>query len=61
MDKERKRKMDHIIELIKKNERLFLEHAGDLTNAEADPEGINACSALQGAAEEEFSASERQF
>lgn len=53
--------MDHIIELIKKNERLFLEHAGDLTNAEADPEGINACSALQGAAEEEFSASERQF
>ena len=54
-------KIDHIVELIKRNEKLFLENAGKLSDEEVEQEDIDEYFAIQGAAEEQLNAFERQF
>lgn len=53
--------MDNIIELIKKSERLFLENAEALYDEEVEQEDIDEYLSIQGAAEEELQAFEKQF
>ena len=43
--------MDRIIELMKENERLFLEHAEELTDEELEQEDIDEYLAIRGATE----------
>jgi len=60
-DKETRNRMDSIVELIKKNEKLFLENAEELNDEEIEQEDVDAYYAIQGATEEELDAFERQF
>lgn len=53
--------MDNIIELIKKNEQLFLEHAEELDDEEIEQEYLDEYLAIQGVTEEELNAFEDQF
>lgn len=53
--------MDNIIELIKKNEQLFLEHAEELDEEEIDPEDLDEYLTIKGVTEEELNAFEYQF
>ena len=53
--------MNNIVELIKRNERLFFENAGELNDEELAQEDIDEYFAIQGATEEQLSAFEQQF
>ncbi len=53
--------MDDIIELIKRNERLFLENAAELNDEEIEQEDIDECFAIQGVTEDELKAFENRF
>lgn len=53
--------MDCIIELIKKNEQLFFENLGALTDEEIEQEDIDEYLAIQGVTENELCAFENQF
>lgn len=53
--------MNNIVELIKRNERLFFENAGELNDEELAQEDIDEYFAIQGATEEQLSALEQQF
>ncbi len=53
--------MDDIIELIKRNERLFLENAAELNDEEIEQEDIDEYFAIQGVTEDELKAFENQF
>lgn len=53
--------MNNIVELIKTNERLFFENAGELNDEELEQEDIDEYFAIQGATEEQLSAFEQQF
>lgn len=53
--------MDNIIELIKKNEQLFLEHAEELDDEEIEQEDLDEYLAIRGVTEEELNAFEDQF
>ncbi|MBC1340254.1 SMI1/KNR4 family protein [Listeria welshimeri] len=53
--------MNNIIELVKKNEQLFLKNAEELNGEELEQEDIDAYLAIQGATEEELAAFEHQF
>lgn len=53
--------MDRIIELMKENERLFLEHAEELTDEELEQEDIDEYLAIRGATERELEDFENQF
>ncbi len=53
--------MDTIIELIKRNEQLFLENAEELNDEEVEQEDIDEYFAIQGATEEQLNAFEQQF
>ncbi len=53
--------MNGIVELIKKNEQLFLENAEELNDEELEQEDLDEYLALQGVTEEELNAFENQF
>ena len=53
--------MDDIIELIKRNERLFLENAAELNDEEIEQADIDEYFAIQGVTEDELKAFENQF
>ena len=53
--------MDDIIELIKRNERLFLENAAELNDEEIEQEDIDEYFAIQGVTEDELKAFENRF
>lgn len=53
--------MNHIVELIKNNERLFFENAEELNDEEVEQEDIDNYFAIQGATEEQLNAFEQQF
>lgn len=53
--------MDDIIELIKRNKRLFLENAAELNDEEIEQEDIDEYFAIQGVTEDELKAFENQF
>lgn len=53
--------MDSILNIIKRNEQLFLENAEELTDEEAEQEDIDGYFAIQGASEEQLNAFEQQF
>lgn len=53
--------MNNIIELIKKNEQLFLENAEELKDEEVAQEDIDEYHAIQGVTEKELNAFEHQF
>lgn len=53
--------MNNIIELIKKNEQLFLDNAEALNDEEVEQEDIDEYLAIQGVTEEELNAFENQF
>lgn len=53
--------MDNIVELIKRNEQLFLKNAEALNGEEVEQEDIDEYLRIQGATEEELSDFEAQF
>lgn len=53
--------MNNIIELIKKNEQLFLDNAEALNDEEVEREDIDEYLAIQGVTEEELSIFENKF
>ena len=53
--------MDDIKELIKRNERLFLENAAELNDEEIEQEDIDEYFAIQGVTEDELKAFENRF
>ena len=53
--------MDDIIELTKRNERLFLENAAELNDEEIEQEDIDEYFAIQGVTEDELKAFENRF
>ena len=53
--------MDDIIELIKRNERLFLENAAELNDEEIEQEDIDEYFAIQGVTEDELKDFENRF
>lgn len=53
--------MNNIIELIKKNEQLFLDNAEELDGEEVEQEDLDEYLAIQGVTEEELNAFEIQF
>ena len=53
--------MNNIVELIKRNERLFFENAEELNDEEVEQEYIDEYLAIQGATEESLNAFEQQF
>lgn len=53
--------MDNIVELIKRNEQLFLKNAEALNGEEVEQEDIDEYLRIQGATEEELSNFEAQF
>ena len=53
--------MDSIVELVKRNEQLFLENAEALNGEEVEQEDIDEYLKIQGATEEELSAFENQL
>ncbi len=53
--------MNNIVELIKKNEQLFLENAEELNEEEVEQEDIDEYFTIQGATEEQLNAFEQQF
>ncbi len=53
--------MDDIIELIKRNERLFFENAAELNDEEIEQEDIDEYFAIQGVTEDELKAFENRF
>ena len=53
--------MDNIVELIKRNEQLFLEYAEELNDEEVEQDDIDEYFAIKGATEEQLNAFEQQF
>lgn len=53
--------MNNMIELIRRNERLFFQNAEELNDEEAEQEDIDEYFAIQGATEEQLNAFEQQF
>lgn len=53
--------MDNIVELIKRNEQLFLRNAEELNDEGVEQEDIDEYFAIQGATEEQLNAFEEQF
>ena len=53
--------MDSIVELVKRNEQLFLDNAEALNGEEVEQEDIDEYLKIQGATEEELSAFENQL
>ena len=53
--------MDSIVELVKRNEQLFLENAEALNGEEVEQEDIDEYLKIQGATAEELSAFENQL
>ncbi len=53
--------MDNIVELIKRNEQLFLRNAEELNDEGVEQKDIDEYFAIQGATEEQLNAFEEQF
>lgn len=53
--------MDNVIEVIKRNEQLFLDNAEELNDEEIEQEDIDEYLAIQGATEEQLNVFEQHF
>lgn len=53
--------MDNVIEVIKRNEQLFLDNAEELNGEEIEQEDIDEYLAIKGATEEQLNAFEQHF
>lgn len=53
--------MDNVIEVIKRNEQLFLDNAEELNDEEIKQEDIDEYLAIQGATEEQLNVFEQHF